>query len=284
MRNVTVITDSIACLPPEIVERYQMQVLPINLYFGDSVYKDWVDITPTEAYRLFLKDPKRFATSAPSPFDCLEAFREASKRARDILCVTVSTKLSMVYESARLAREQLQAELPGTTIEVIDSYSATASEGFVALAGARAAADGKSLSEAVEAVEEMRDKINVLLLLDTIRHVYRSGRIPKVASQAGSILNIRPLLTVFKSVNFAGVVRSRERGIEKLLGFMRDRAGQQPVHVAVMHAYALDEAEKLKERISSEFDCREIWLTEFSPVMGYATGTGTLGMAFYSGD
>jgi len=284
MRNVTVITDSIACLPPEIVERYQMQVLPINLYFGDSVYKDWVDITPTEAYRLFLKDPKRFATSAPSPFDCLEAFREASKRARDILCVTVSTKLSMVYESARLAREQLQAELPGTTVEVIDSYSATASEGFVALAGARAAADGKSLSEAVEAVEEMRDKINVLLLLDTIRHVYRSGRIPKVASQAGSILNIRPLLTVFKSVNFAGVVRSRERGIEKLLGFMRDRAGQQPVHVAVMHAYALDEAEKLKERISSEFDCREIWLTEFSPVMGYATGTGTLGMAFYSGD
>ncbi|MBA7703200.1 hypothetical protein ES703_111982 [subsurface metagenome] len=85
-------------------------------------------------------------------------------------------------------------------------------------------------------------------------------------------------------MNFAGVVRSRERGIEKLLGFMRDRAGQKPVHVAVMHAYALDEAEKLKERISSEFNCRELWLTEFSPVMGYATGTGTLGLAFYSGD
>ena len=284
MRNVVVITDSIACLPPEIVDRYQMQILPINLYFGNRVYRDWVDITPTEVYKLFMKDPKHFATSAPSPFDCLETFRGVSKLARDILCVTVSTKLSMVYESARLAREQAQTEFPGTTIEIIDSYSATASEGFVALAGARAADEGKSLGEAVKAVEEMRDKINVLLLLDTIRHVYRSGRIPKIASQAGSILNIRPLLTVSGVVNFAGVVRSRERGIEKLLGFMRDRAGQKPLHVAVMHAYALDEAEKLKGRISSEFDCREIWLTEFSPVMGYATGTGTLGLAFYSGD
>ena len=284
MHNIAVITDSIACLPPEMVDRYRMQVLPINLYFGDRVYKDWVDITPTEAYKLFLKDPSIFATSAPSPGDCLEVFREASKRARDILCVTVSTNLSMVYESARVAREQAQSELPGTNIEVIDSHSATASEGFVALAGARAVEEGKSLDEAVKAVEEMREKINVLILLDTIRHVYRSGRIPRIASQAGSILNIRPLLTVSGAVHFTGVVRSKERGIEKLLAFMRNRAGRKPVHVAVMHAYALDEAEKLREQISSEFNCQELWLSEFSPVMGYATGTGTLGLAFYSED
>ena len=62
---------------------------------------------------------------------------------------------------------------------------------------------------------------------------------------------------------------------------MRDKVGKSPVHVAVMHAYARDEGEKLKERISSEFNCAELWVTEFSPVMGYATGTGTLGLAFY---
>ncbi len=284
MRNVAIITDSIACLPPDMVRQYEVRIVPINLYFGDKVYKDWVDITPTEAYKLFLKDPEHFATSAPSPADCLEAYREVSKQARNILCVTVSTKLSMVFESAQVAREQAGAELPGTTIEVMDSYTATAAEGFVALAGARAAEEGKSLSEVVRAAEKVRDKVSSIILLDTIRHVYRSGRIPKVASQAGSILNIRPLLTVSRTVKFCGVVRSRERGIERMLRVMRDKVGQKPVHVAVMHAYAPDEADRLKARISSEFNCLELWLSEFSPVMGYATGTGTLAVAFYGED
>ncbi len=83
-------------------------------------------------------------------------------------------------------------------------------------------------------------------------------------------------------VRFAGAVRNKEHGIDRLLQMMRDKVGQSPVHVAVMHAYALEEAERLKERISSEFNCAELWLTEFSPIMGYACGTGTLGLAFYS--
>jgi fatty acid-binding protein DegV len=78
-------------------------------------------------------------------------------------------------------------------------------------------------------------------------------------------------------------VREREQGIGKLLRMMRDKVGQSPVHAVVTHAYALDEAERLKERISSEFNCTEIWITEFSPILGYATGTGTLGIAFYKG-
>ena len=79
-----------------------------------------------------------------------------------------------------------------------------------------------------------------------------------------------------------GAVRNKGSGIDRLLKIMRGKVGLNPVHVAVMHAYALDEAEKLKERISSEFNCAELWITEFSPIMGYACGTGTLGLAFYS--
>jgi len=284
MQKVAIVTDTIACLPPEMVRQYQLWILPINLYFGDKIYKEWIDITPTEAYELFLKNPEHFKTSAPSPTDCLEAYREASKRVKNILCVTVSSKLSMLYDSARLAKEQAKEELPGTTIEILDSCTATAAEGFVALAAARAAEAGKNLTEVVKAAEEMRDKVSVVVLLDTIRYVYRSGRIPKVAARAGSILNIRPIFTISGVVNFAGVVRSKESGIERLLKTMRDKVGLSPVHVAVMHAYALDEAERLKERIASEFNCSELWLSEFSPVMGYACGTGTLAVAFYSGE
>jgi DegV family protein with EDD domain len=117
-----------------------------------------------------------------------------------------------------------------------------------------------------------------------MRHVYRSGRIPKIASQIGSALNIRPILSVSEVVNFKSVVRNRKQGIERVLKMMREKTEDKPVRAAVMHAYALDEAEKLKERVAAEFNCVELWLGEFSPVMGYACGTGTVGVAFYVED
>jgi DegV family protein with EDD domain len=283
--KVAIVTDSVACLTKELVEQYGIRIVPINFYFGDKVYKDWVDITPDEAYELFLKDPESFKTSGSNPGDWYKACREASTETKSILCVTISAKLSGVYNGALEAKKRVQAESPQTCIEVLDSQTATAAQGFVALAAARAAEEGKSLAEVVKAAEEMRDRVTFLVLLDTIRHVYRTGRIPKIAAVAGSMLNIRPLLTSSSGlVRFAGAVRSRERGIEKMLKMMRDKVGQSPVHVAVMHAYALAETQRLKERVASEFNCAELWITGFSPVMGYACGTGTLGLAFYKED
>jgi DegV family protein with EDD domain len=243
-----------------------------------------VDITPTEAYELFLKDPDSFKSSAASPEDCLQAYRKASKRSPNILCITVSSELSTVYNVAHGVRGQIKAEIPGISIEVLDSQTATPAEGFIVLAAARAATEGKDRAEVLSVAKNMRDKVNTLVFLDTIRHVYRSGRIPKVASQIGSVLNIKPILTVSGKVHFATAVRNRNHGIERVLQMMREKVGQNPVHVAVMHAYAPDEAGKLKERVESEFNCIESWLAEFSPVMGYACGTGTVGVAFYTED
>jgi len=283
--KVAIVADSVACLTREMVEQYGITIAPIPISFQGRIYRDWVDITPTEAYELFLKDPGSFRTAGASPGIFLEAYREASKRAKDIVCVTLSTKLSGAYDAARQAIEEARKELSQITIEVVDSKTVTASEGFVALAAARAAEAGKSLAEVVGAAEEMRDRVTFLALLDTIRHVYRTGRIPKIAAMAGSVLSIKPILTSSGGlVKFAGAVRSRAHGIEKMLKIMRNKVGQSPAHVAVMHAYAPDEAEKLKERVSAEFNCAELWITEFSPVMGYATGTGTLGLAFYRED
>ncbi len=280
--RVAVVTDSIACLTEELVEQYRIGIVPIRLLVQGKIYRDLVDITPSEAYELFLQDPESFNTSPASPWHYLEAYREASKQAKNIFCVTLSSKLSTGYDMACVAREEAKTELPEASIEVLDSRNVTAAEGFVALAAARAAAEGRDLAELVRVAEEVRDKVVFLALLDTIRYVYRTGRIPKVAASIGSILNIRPILTSSSGlIRFVGIVRSKERGIDRLLQLVRDKAGRSPVHVAVMHAYAPDEAEKLEERISSEFHCAELWITEFSPVMGYATGTGTLGLAFY---
>ena len=285
MANVAVVVDSLACLTREMVERYGITVVPLSFYFGGRIYRDWVDITPSEAYELFLKDPESWRSSAPSPMDFLEAYREVSKRAESILCVTISSKLSTTYNVAQVAKKQAETELPRASIEVLDSRTTTAAEGFVALAAARAAAEGKDLAEVTKAAEEIRDKVTFVAILETVRYVYRSGRIPKIASQAGSILNIKPILTTSSGlVRIAGVARSKKSGVERMLKIMKEKVGLSAVHVVVMHAYALDEAEKLKEQISSEFNCAELWLTEFSPLMGYTCGTGTLGLAFYSGD
>jgi len=285
MQKVLIVTDSLACLTKELVERYGIRIVPLNIHFNGKVYKDWVDITPDEAYELFLKAPQSWGSSAPSPADYLKVFRELGSRIKNILCVTASSKLSSTHDVAKLAREQAETEFPQTSIEVVDSQLATAAEGLVALAAAQAARAGKSLAEVVKVAEEIRDKVTFLAFLDTIRYVYRSGRIPKVAAVAGSMLNIKPVLTMSSGlVRFAGAVRTKERGIERMLKIMRDKVGQNPVHVAVMHAYALEEAKKLKERVALAFNCVELWLTEFSPLMGYATGTGTLGLAFYKDD
>lgn len=266
------------------MEQYEIEIIPINFYFGGKVYRDWVDITPSEAYKLFLQDPDSFNTSSASPEDCLQAFRKASQRASDVLCITLSTKLSTLYNAAREAQDLAKTELPQTTIEVLDSKQATPSEGMVVLAAARAASEGKDLAEVIKVAEEIKEKVNAIIFLETIRHVYRSGRIPKMASQLGSVLNIKPILTVHETVHFAGMAGSRKNGIERMLQMMRNKVGSKPVHVAVTHAYALEEALKLKDRLAAEFNCVEVWLSEFSPVMGYACGTGTVGIAFYVED
>ena len=283
MQKVGIVTDSLSCLTKELVADYGIGIVPVRLLFQGKVYRDCVDMTPSEVYELFLQDPESFTTSPASPGHYLEAYREASKRAKNIICVTLSSKLSTGYDMARVAKEEAKSELPDTYIEVLDSQTVTAAEGFIALAAARAAAEGKDLAELVRVAEEVRNKVTFLAFLDTIRYVYRTGRIPKIAADVGSMLNIKPILTSSSGlIRFIGAVRKKERGIDRLLQIMRNKVGQSAVHVAVMHAYDPDEARKLKERISSEFNCAELWVTEFSPVMGYATGTGTLGLAFYS--
>ncbi|MBN1366433.1 MAG: DegV family protein [Dehalococcoidales bacterium] len=285
MPKVAIVTDSLACLTKELAEQYNITIVPLSFLLQGKVYRDWVDITPTRAYELFLKDPDSFETSAPSPEDFLGAFRKARNTAPDIFCTTVSVKLSTTINAAKVAAEQIISEIPGTRISLLDSRTSTAATGMIALTAARASADGKDFSEVINTAEEIRGRVNIVALLDTIRHVYRSGRIPKVASQIGSFLKVKPVLSINQQsgglVHFNGIERSHQNGIQRIIRIMKDDVGSNPVRVAVMHAYAPDEAEKLKDIIKSEFECRELWVTEFSPLMGYAIGTGAVGMAYH---
>ncbi len=285
MQKVAILADSIACLTPDMVKRFQLQVVPINIHFNGTIFRDGVDLTTAEAYRLLEEAPNYFSSSPASIGEYIGAFHEVSARAESILCITLSSKLSTLYHMACVAKEEVNNELHQTPIEVIDSETAAVGEGLIVAAAARAAAQGKDLAEVIEITRAVRDKIRVIGIMETIRYVYRTGRIPEITARVGSMLNIKPVFSISEGVvHIAGLTRSKKQALKRAFSLMRKDVGVKPVHVAVAHANVLEEGEKLKEQISSEFNCVELWLTDFSPVMAYATGTGVLAIAYYTAD
>ncbi len=285
VQKVGIVTDSIACLPPEVLRQYRVRVVPLNICFDGKVYRDGLDLTASQAYELLAKAPDLFATSPGSAGDYLEAYRELSSQFPAIVCIALSSRLSTLYDMACVALKQAREEFPGTTIEVLDSRNASVWETMIALTAARAAAEGRDLAEVIKTAEAVRDRVDVIGVFETIRHVYRTGRIPKFASQMLSTLNIKPLFAISGgTVHITSVDTDKERGVRRLLKIMKERVGTSPVHVAVSHANVPDEGERLRDRISSQFNCVELLLTDFSPIMGYATGQGTLLIAFYGED
>lgn len=280
--DTAIIADSISCIPKEQVKRFQIAIVPANVFFNNHIYRDLIELSSEKAYELLKKAPEFWKTSAPSPEDYLEAYRELGKRVRNILVVTISSKLSTFYSSALAAKQVLKEESPETVIEVMDSQTVAAAEGLIVLAAARAVTEGKPFPEVVAIAKWVKERVKFIGLLETIRFVYRTGRIPKVASELGSMLSIKPVLTGSNgSIRLAGAARNKQNGIKKMLRMMSADVKVEPVHVAVMHADALGEAKRLKEMVAAEFNCREIYITDFSPIMGYATGPGTLALAYY---
>lgn len=286
MGRIGIVVDSIACITKEQAETYGIRIIPANIFVNGHVYRDFLDISPAQAYEFLEKAPEFWKSSAASPKDYVKIYHELSEHVQSILVVTISSKLSMFYNSAEIAKEIVSDKLPHIEICVLDSQTAAAAEGLIALAAARAAAEGKSFQEVIEIANKVKERVSFVGLLETIRYVYRTGRIPKVASEVGSLLSVKPVLTSGNgAIHFAGVVRTKQSGIEKMLQIMRRHVGNSKmVHVAVMHADAIEEADRLKAKVAAEFNCVELFVTDFSPIMGYATGRGTLALAFYTED
>ena len=286
MGKIAVMTDSVACLPQEIAERYHIHIVPAGtILFEGNVYRDWLDIRPDDAFRMLESSPDDFFTSATSPAAFLEAYQKLSQEADIIVYIAVSSKFTTLYNMARSAKELAKEKLDGLKIETLDSRTATAAQGFIVLAAARAAEEGRSLAEVIAAAERVKDRVNLLYVFETVRYLHRTGRVPKIVANFGSKLNVKLIITVNNgSARVHGIARSKERGIKHLVEFARQKVGRRPVHMAVLHTGALEEAESLKQRISAEFNCVEVWLDQFSPIMAYGTGRGVVGIAFYAED
>ncbi len=284
--RVAIVTDTTACIPREQVEKYAIELVPIEVIFGDKVYRDGIDISPAEFYTLLRQAESLPTTSGSSPSHFLEAYRQASRGATSILCITESSRFSGMYNSAQLAVGIAKEVLSGVVIEVLECTTAAAGQGLVVLAAAKAAASGKSLAEVIDTTRDVMRRVNLFATLDTLYYLVKGGRVPKAAALASSLLKIKPIFTINDGDAYpVANARTNPNATKRILKIMEQKVVKgQPLYVAVMHADALDRANKLASEVSSRFDCAELFITEFTPVMGVHTGPGVLGVAFYSGD
>jgi len=286
MKKVGIVTDTTACIPQEQVEQYDIEIVPVQLIFENQTYRDGIDISPTEFYGLLRHTKKLPTTSSSSPDLYLDAYRQASQRAESVLCITEPSRFSAMFSAASIARKNAVKSMPGLAIEVIDCSTAAAGQGLVALAAARAAVTNLALAEVKEVAVHIMKRVNLFATLDTLHYLAKGGRVPQAAALLNSLLKIKPIF----SLNHAGahtvaLPRTISSAMERILKLMDKNVSKgQPLHVAVMHADALDRAETLKSRIASQFECNELFITEFTPVMGVHTGPGLLGVAFYGED
>jgi DegV family protein with EDD domain len=283
MKKVAIVTDTTACVPPEYVTGLGIEVVPVPLIIEEKTYRDGIDISPAEFYAMLRKVKKMPTTSSSSPAPYLDAFRHASQQAPNILCLTEPARFSAMYASAQVAKETARDTLKDIPIDVMECTTAAAGQGLVTLAAARAAALGEPPAEVRKIAGDIMSRINLYATLDTLQYLVRSGRVPQAAALVNSILNIKPIFTLnHADAHTVALPRTMRSAMDRMLKLMNGAvAGGQQLHVAVMHADAPEQAAILKERITSRFDCREIFVTEFTPVMGVHTGPGLIGVAFY---
>ena len=197
--------------------------------------------------------------------------------------MTVSGRLSASNDAARVAVDLLADELPKTVVRVFDSETAASSQALIVLAAARAAAEGGTLEAVEAAATVVAEKIRLVAMLDTLRYIHKSGRVPKIAVWVTSALNIKPVME-FSTGKIGAIARPRSvaRALNRILKEMRHDLDGKRAHVNVIHAGAPERAEVLRSWASDNLDCAELFVTQFHPFMGAHTGPGLVGASWWA--
>lgn len=273
--TVKIVTDSTADLPVQLAQELGITVVPVYVRFGDRVYRDRVDMSEDEFYQKLLQSPVHPSTSQPAPADFADIYTKLSRETDEIVSIHVSSKMSGTCNSALQGRELVETKCH---IEVVDSRSLSMGLGLVAMAAARLARAGEGLPEIMNEVTEAIAHMRLLGVLDTLKYLLLGGRIGKARALLGSVLNVKPLLTIREGELLpAGVARTRVKGVERLYELAKNALNIQ--ELAVVHSTTPGEASSLKERIASILARERIHIARLGPALGVHGGPGTLLLA-----
>ncbi|MGA7677933.1 MAG: DegV family protein [Dehalococcoidia bacterium] len=280
MKHVVIVTDSASCLPQEIKDKYEIELVPLKIHNRNKTYSDIIDIAPHQVYAL-LRAGEVLTTSAPPPGTFLETFHRLATRAREILCLTVASTYSATFSSMQSAIETAKKQLPKIRIELVDCYTGSAAQALIALTAARTVKLGGNLNQTISKVNQVIPKAEITVALDTLKYLERSGRAPRVGAWATSLLKLKPVvINRMGHAHFLGMVRSRSQGIERMIRTMKGKVGPNSVSAIIIHSELETEARELERRLHGEFNCDGTYVTEVSAVVAVHLGPGAIGIAF----
>ncbi|HUI89297.1 MAG TPA: DegV family protein [Anaerolineales bacterium] len=282
MSSIALMADSTCDIPEDLIQQYGITIIPELLIWGGQTFRDRVDITPQAFYERLEKDPARPTTALPSPAEFEKVYEGAiAQGAKEIIIFTVSAAMSGTFQAAKQVGERM-----AIPVHVIDSKGPTMSLGWQVLAAARLRAVGASVQEMVAAADKVRETLVQIVCLDTLEYLHRGGRIGTATKFLGSLLDIKPLVQINHTtgtVEPSGQARTRKKSIEVLVErFFEQMQRERPIHVAVLHGNALNDAKAIAERIGQEYAPKELLINITGPVLGINTGPRALALCGYT--
>lgn len=278
MKNkVAILVDSGTDVPQELIEKYQMYVIPLKIIYKDRVYTDKVDITPEEIYQRLPQEIP--GTSLPDGKTITKIFEQIKQDGYEkILAVTISSGLSGTYNIVRLIAQQ-QEELEAY---VLDTKNIGIGAGFSAIQAAKWLEEGMEWSLLIERLNELVKQTKVFFNVATLEYLQKGGRIGLVASILGTALKLNPIIScndegIYYTV---GKARGRKKSLDRTVSYVKERVGTAKVfNLAVAHGDAKEEATEMMARLKEEFpQAQQIYFGQISPALVVHTGPGLLGV------
>jgi DegV family protein with EDD domain len=277
--TVKIVTDSTCDIPTQLAEELGITVVPIYVMFGDKSYRDRVDMSEDEFYNKLVSAPVVPSTSVPSPNDFAEVYSKLAQETDEIVSIHLTSKESGTYNSAILGKELLEKDC---RIDVIDSQLISMSFGLVVLAAAQEARAGAGLEQVGELVRRSLPRMHILFLVDTLKYVVKGGRLSKSHGLLGTVLRVRPMLTMRDGeLKLSSVARTKAKAVERLYDFARGFSKVK--EIAIPYTTAHDEAQSLADRIKGALPDVPIHLTRVGASLGTHAGPGAMGVAVWEG-
>jgi DegV family protein with EDD domain len=270
--TIHIVTDSTSDISPELARENGITVVPALVRFGNEQFRDGVDLTPDEFYRRLQTSPYHPSTSQPSPADFAAVFETLAPTSSGIICITISSKLSGIYNSAVQGKSLTYNRCP---IEVVDSGFNSVGLGLVVLATARSARLGAEMEDILNQTSTTLKQIHMLGVFDTMKYLVRGGRVTKIKAAAAALLGVKPMLT-FKNgeVSQAGLVRTYSRGLNRLADFVKGFS--KVSDLAIAHSQVPERVAELKSKLEGVFPVDRIWTADLGPTLGAHGGPGVL--------
>lgn len=273
--TVRVITDSMADLPLDIIKKYDISVIPVNVIFGTETFRDGIDLTTDQFYAKLVATKANPTTAVPSLQVFVATFEKVAKQADEILVLLISHKLSATYDTACKATEMVKTK---ARIEVIDTMHVIMAEGMIVMLAAKAAKEGAKLDEIIKQVRNNMARAEEHMVFDTLEYLKRNGRIGAAQAFLGSILKINPVLRLKDGEVYPiSRERSRAKAIESLYNFALEYKNIDAI--AIEDATTPDEADQLAERVKQKFPNNVIYRSKVGAVLGAHVGPSIIAMS-----